>query len=77
MTFGHLQLKRPKWKRTKYRIYIKAEGGDFKLAPYDWRFYAEKIRKQKFDLDENEIKQYFSLENVHQEYLPLSKNYLA
>lgn len=46
--------------------YIVAEGHDFELAPFDWRYYSEKIRKQKFDLDENEIKQYFSLEHVHQ-----------
>ena len=46
--------------------YIVAEGHDFELAPFDWRYYSEKIRKQKFDLDENEIKQYFSLEQVHQ-----------
>lgn len=46
--------------------FIKGEGGNFKLGPQDWRYYAEKIRKQKFDLDENEVKQYFSLDNVHQ-----------
>ncbi len=33
-------------------------------APYDWRFYAEKIRKARFDLDEQELKPYFSLEKV-------------
>src|SRR5690554_7955128 len=32
--------------------------------PYDWRYYAEKIRKERFNLDEQEIKPYFSLENV-------------
>ncbi|MBK9256375.1 MAG: M3 family metallopeptidase [Saprospiraceae bacterium] len=59
-------IKKAKVEADEIQAYIKAEGDDFKLAPYDWRFYAEKIRKQKFDLDENEIKQYFSLENVHQ-----------
>ncbi|HUH25820.1 MAG TPA: M3 family metallopeptidase [Flavobacterium sp.] len=34
------------------------------VMPYDWRFYAEKIRKERYDLDEQEIKPYFSLENV-------------
>ena len=43
---------------------IEAEGGDFKLASWDWWYYAEKLRKQKFDLDESEIKPYFQLENV-------------
>jgi peptidyl-dipeptidase Dcp len=34
------------------------------VQPYDWRYYTEKIRKQRFDLDEEELKPYFSLENV-------------
>ena len=46
--------------------FIKSEGGNFTVEPQDWRYYAEKIRKQKYALDENEIKQYFSLDNVHQ-----------
>ncbi len=46
--------------------FIKKEGGNFKLEPQDWRYYAEKIRQEKYALDENEIKQYFSLDNVHQ-----------
>lgn len=45
--------------------FINSEGGNFELQPYDWRYYAEKLRKQKFDLDENDLKPYFSLENVH------------
>lgn len=39
-----------------------ASPGDVK--PYDWRYYTEKIRKQRFDLDEQELKPYFSLEKV-------------
>lgn len=34
------------------------------VQPYDWRYYTEKIRKERFDLDEEELKPYFSLENV-------------
>lgn len=34
------------------------------VQPYDWRYYTEKIRKQRFDLDEEELKPYFSLDNV-------------
>lgn len=41
-----------------------AEGANFKLQSWDWWYYAEKLRKQKYDLDENELKPYFSLENV-------------
>ncbi len=40
------------------------EGGNFKLASWDWWYYAEKLRKQKYDLDENELKPYLKLENV-------------
>lgn len=43
---------------------IKADGHDFKLAQWDWRYYAEKIRKEKYDLDEQEVRQYFELNTV-------------
>jgi peptidyl-dipeptidase Dcp len=43
---------------------INREGGNFNLASWDWWYYAEKLRKQKFDLDEAEIKPYFSLDNA-------------
>lgn len=40
------------------------DGIKDKVQPYDWRYYTEKIRKQRFDLDEQELKPYFSLGNV-------------
>jgi len=43
---------------------IDMEGGNFELASWDWWYYGEKLRKQKFDLDEAEIKPYFSLDNA-------------
>ncbi|HKK40870.1 MAG TPA: peptidyl-dipeptidase Dcp [Bacteroidales bacterium] len=43
---------------------INKEKGGFKLEPWDWNYYAEKIRKAKYDLDENEVKPYFELFNV-------------
>ncbi|MDE6330598.1 MAG: M3 family metallopeptidase [Muribaculaceae bacterium] len=43
---------------------VDAEGGNFKIAPWDYYYYAEKVKKQKYDLDEAEIRPYFSLENV-------------
>lgn len=43
---------------------IDQEHGGFKLAPWDWDYYAEKVRKQRFNLDENEIKPYFELNKV-------------
>ena len=43
---------------------IDAEGGNFKLASWDWSYYSEKVRKAKYDLDEEELKPYFELNNV-------------
>ena len=43
---------------------IDKEGGNFKLQPWDWRYYTEKIRKEKYDLDEEMLKPYFELNNV-------------
>jgi peptidyl-dipeptidase Dcp len=43
---------------------IAQEGGNFALAPHDWRYYTEKLRKARFDLDEAEIKPYFQLDRM-------------
>ena len=43
---------------------INAGGNDFKLQPWDWWYYTEKLRKQKYDLDDEQLKPYFELENV-------------
>ena len=43
---------------------IQKEGNNFKLKSWDWWYYAEKIRKEKYDLDEEELRPYFSLEAV-------------
>jgi len=45
---------------------IDREGGKFKLESWDWWYYAEKVRKEKFDLDESSLRPYFKLENVLQ-----------
>ena len=45
---------------------IKKEGGDFELAPWDWAFYTEKVRKDKFNFDESQLKPYFELDSVQQ-----------
>ena len=50
--------------RDEMQKIIEAEGGTFKLEPHDWWYYAEKLRKSKYDLDENELRPYFSLDNV-------------
>jgi peptidyl-dipeptidase Dcp len=50
--------------RDALQTMITEEGGNFALAPWDWRYYAEKLRKAKFDLDEAEIKPYFQLDKM-------------
>ncbi|XWW43786.1 M3 family metallopeptidase [Fibrella sp. USSR17] len=42
------------------------EGKNEKLAGWDWRYYAEKLRKEKYNLDEQELRPYFSLDNVRE-----------
>ena len=41
-----------------------AQKAAFKLEPWDWDFYAEQVRKAKYDMDESQIKPYFELNNV-------------
>jgi peptidyl-dipeptidase Dcp len=43
---------------------IAEEGGNFALAQHDWRYYAEKLRKARYDLDEAEVKPYLALDNM-------------
>jgi peptidyl-dipeptidase Dcp len=45
---------------------IDQQKGGFKVQPWDWDFYAEQVRKAKYDLDEEQVKQYFELDNVLQ-----------
>jgi len=52
--------------RSEMQKIIDAEGGNFKLESWDWWYYAEKLRKQKYDLDEEELKPYLSLDNVRE-----------
>ncbi|HZW40192.1 MAG TPA: M3 family metallopeptidase [Ignavibacteriaceae bacterium] len=57
-------LERAKAERADMQEMINKEGGNFKLAMWDWWYYAEKVRKAKYDLDEAQLKPYFSLNNV-------------
>ncbi|MEQ1498680.1 MAG: M3 family metallopeptidase [Novosphingobium sp.] len=43
---------------------IKAEGGQFTVTPADWDFYAEKLRRKKYALDQNAVKPYLEITNV-------------
>ena len=42
------------------------EGNHFEIAPWDYRYYSEKVRKEKYDLDQNEVKQYLQLEKLRE-----------
>jgi len=57
-------LANAKKERDVMQEIINKEGGKFKLQPWDWWYYAEKVRKEKYDLDENELRPYFLMENV-------------
>jgi peptidyl-dipeptidase Dcp len=43
---------------------IKKEGGKFKLEPWDWWYYTEKIKKEKYDLNDEATRPYFKIDNV-------------
>jgi peptidyl-dipeptidase Dcp len=43
---------------------IKASGQEFKLEPWDWRYYSEKVKKTRYDFDEEALRPYFKLSNV-------------
>ncbi len=45
---------------------IDAQKGGFQLQPWDWNFYAEQVRKARYDLDDAQVKPYFELNNVLQ-----------
>ena len=43
---------------------VRQEGGNFAIAPWDWRYYAEKLRKVRCDIDEATVKPYFQLHHI-------------
>ena len=57
-------LKRAKNELNEMQILANEEGNNFEIASWDWWHYAEKVRKDKYDLDEEEIKEYFTLDNT-------------
>jgi peptidyl-dipeptidase Dcp len=50
--------------RDALQALVAEEGGNFKIAAWDWRYYAEKLRKIRCDFDEMEVKPYFQLDRV-------------
>ncbi|HET7117679.1 MAG TPA: peptidyl-dipeptidase Dcp [Hanamia sp.] len=55
---------------------IDKQKGGFKLQPWDWNFYADQVRKARFNLDENEIRPYFELNKVLQDGVFYAANQL-
>lgn len=57
-------LKRAKAEAADMQEMIDDEGGGFKLESWDWWYYAEKVKKARYDLDEEMLRPYFKMENV-------------
>jgi peptidyl-dipeptidase Dcp len=49
---------------ARMQVIIDEQNGSFKLAAWDWQFYAEQVRKAEYDLNEAEVKPYFELDRV-------------
>ncbi|WP_297063101.1 M3 family metallopeptidase [uncultured Duncaniella sp.] len=70
------------WSPTKDKVaeevaemqaYIDESGEKFKLAPWDYYYYADKVRSKKYALDENEVSAYFSVDNVRKGIFTLAE----
>lgn len=57
-------VKKAKSEASEIQALIDKQKGGFTLEPWDWNFYAEQVRKEKYDLDENQIKPYFEVKTV-------------
>jgi len=55
---------------------IDGEGGGFRAAPWDWDYYAQKVRRRRYDLDESQLKPYFELNHVLKDGLFFAANRL-
>lgn len=61
---------------AKEQALIDSQKGGFKLAAWDWQYYAEQVRKAEFDLEESQIKPYFELNRVLQDGVFYAANQL-
>ena len=57
-------LRSARLERDALEKQARAEGGNFKIAAWDWRYYAEKERKARYALDEAEVRSYLTLDNM-------------
>lgn len=59
-------LAKAKKECAEYQKMIQADEKGAKLEPWDWRYYSEKLRKEKYDLEDEVVRPYFSLDNVRE-----------
>lgn len=57
-------LEKVKEEVADMQAYVNSHGGDFQIAAYDYYYYAEKVKKEKFDFSEDDVRPYFQLDNV-------------
>jgi peptidyl-dipeptidase Dcp len=61
---------------AKLQSMIDRQNGGFKLAPWDWQYYAERVRQAEYNLDEDQLKPYLSLDRVLQDGVFFAANRL-
>jgi peptidyl-dipeptidase Dcp len=64
LDIGTSAAKKARSEAAKMQSLIDEERGGFALQPWDWQYYAERVRKRDYDLDEEQIKPYFELDRV-------------
>jgi len=57
---------RARYEAAQMQKLIDSQNGGFKLAPWDWQYYSEQVRKAQYAIDESQLKPYFELDNVLQ-----------
>ncbi|WP_404407300.1 M3 family metallopeptidase [Pseudidiomarina marina] len=62
--------------KAEIQAMIDAEGGDFEVQPWDWAYYAEKVRAEKYALDSEEVKKYFEFNRVVEDGVFFAMNQL-
>ncbi|WP_245895675.1 M3 family metallopeptidase [Flavobacterium album] len=67
-------LEKAKAEEADIKKLMAADGITDDVQPYDWRYYTEKIRRERYDLDEQELKPYFGLDNVRNGIFMVAKN---
>jgi peptidyl-dipeptidase Dcp len=67
-------LERAQRERGDMQAIINREGGDYELASWDWWYYAEKVRDEQYDFNQDEIKPYLSIDQVREGIFNLTRN---